>query len=78
LGVERRDSSAFDGNAVGGWGLALAVSDDAPNLLVREQGLLGDLAGLRGDLPQRSTRLERSADRFMMRVLGLVQPPLPP
>jgi hypothetical protein len=63
LGVERRDSSTFDGNAVGARGLPFRVPDDAPKLLVRAQGL-------RGDLPQRSTRLERSADRVTLRVLG--------
>jgi hypothetical protein len=45
----------------------LSVPDDASNLLVLEQRLLGDLA-------QRGTRIEGSADRVALGLLSVVQP----
>jgi len=62
--VEWCDAPALEGDEVGGDGLSL---DDAPDLLVRESRLAGDLA-------EGNTRLVGGADRLSLRVLDSAQP----
>ena len=64
LDVEWCDAPALEGDEVGDHGLSL---DDAPDLLVRESRLAGDLA-------EGNARLVGGADRLSLRVLDSAQP----